>query len=390
MNKRERLLRALSRKEVDKIPMIYRALPSLTKSVMKYFNIGDQNDPDIIIKNYRELFSLLGDVDYGGFGNSMFYSCYAPRFIGGTDDYKYMDLGFCSLFGLEWTEVIIEKYDYSYMTISKNPWSDFENPKEIEGLLTKYLDLFDYKNSVNFLLNNGKFSDYYNSGFAEKYLDYKNMVNEDTIISMGVFAANPFMYCSYLRGMDNFLMDLAGNKKMAEAILNEVNEFNLEFHRRSFEQTDIKADLFITWDDICMQSGLMFSIDMFKKYFLPFWKQIISIVKKHNIFFGWHCCGNVNEVLPYMIDAGIDMFDVLQTSAKDMDIESFYKKFGNKICVQGGVDVQKLLIDGTPQMIIEEVKKIKELWGIAGGIILGPSHEALCETPIENIIALYK
>lgn len=389
MTKRERLLRALNQKEVDRIPMMYRSLPTLTKSVMKYLNIGNQNDPDIIMKNYKELFSRLGNIDYSGFGGSMYYSSFAPRFIGEIDKYKFMDAGFCSLFGVEWSEITIEKYGYSYMVISKNPWADFENPKEVGGLLTKYLKLFDYKNSINFLLNNGKFSSYYNSEFAKKHLAYDSMKNEDTIINTGIFAANPFMYCSYLRGMDNFLLDLAGNKRMAEAIINEGIEFSLEFNRRSLEQTNIKADLFTTWDDICMQNGMMFSIDMFKKYFLPFWEQIISLVKDHGMMFGWHCCGNVNDVLPLMIDAGIDMFDVLQTSARDMEVEKFYKKFGKSVCVQGGIDVQKILTSGTPQDIKKEVKKIKELWGNSGDIILGPSHEALPETPVENILALY-
>lgn len=91
-----------------------------------------------------------------------------------------------------------------------------------------------------------------------------------------------------------------------------------------------------------------------------------------------------------MIDARIDIFDVFQTSAKDMEIDKFYKKFGKDLAVHGGVDVQTLLINGTPQDIKNEVKKIKELWGTSGGIILGPSHEILPETSIGNAISIYK
>ncbi len=390
MIKKERLLNAIQGKEVDRIPVMYRALPPLTKSLMKYFGIGDQDDPYLIIKNYRELFSLLGEVDYSGFGGSMFYSGFTPRFTGELDGYDFMDAGFCSLFGVEWEEVKIGKYDYSYMVISRHPWAAIEDPGQIKGLLTRHLDKFDYGDQVNYLLNTGKFSEYNKSSFSREHLNYESMKDEDTIISTGIFSASPFMYCSYLRGMDNFLMDMAGNKDMASAIIDEVTEYSLEFNRRSFEQSNIKTDLFICWDDICMQDGIMFSMEMFKKYFLPFWEEIISLVKKNDMFFGWHCCGNVNEVLPFMIDAGADMFDVLQSSAKDMDLDSFYKKFGKSICVQGGIDVQNILTKGTPEDIREEVKSIKELWGTRGNMILGPSHEALPETPLENILALYK
>ncbi|MDZ7836713.1 MAG: hypothetical protein U5N58_01555 [Actinomycetota bacterium] len=54
------------------------------------------------------------------------------------------------------------------------------------------------------------------------------------------------------------------------------------------------------------------------------------------MFFDWHCCGNVNKVLPMMIDAGIDIFDVVQTSARDMGLEKIYKQFGNSVCLHGG------------------------------------------------------
>jgi uroporphyrinogen decarboxylase len=123
---------------------------------------------------------------------------------------------------------------------------------------------------------------------------------------------------------------------------------------------------------------------------LPYWKRIISMAKSKGLIFNWHCCGNINEVLPMMIDSGIDVFDVVQTSARDMEIEKFYKKFGRSVCINGAVDVQKLLVGKKPVDVREEVTKIKELWGLGGGLILGPSHEALPETPIENILAIYE
>lgn len=72
------------------------------------------------------------------------------------------------------------------------------------------------------------------------------MKNEDILTSLGVIASNPFMYSTFRRGMNNFLLDMAANKQMTEAIMNVVVQFCLEFNRRSFEETNIKADLFLT------------------------------------------------------------------------------------------------------------------------------------------------
>jgi len=388
MTKRERILNAIHFKPIDRIPLMFRGIPCFTKLLMKYFKIGDQNDPDIIIRNYKDLLSKLG-ADYWSFGSATYFSNYMPRYIGSYEEYNYIDYDYYELFGIEKTTVTVKNYGYTYKQISKNPLFGCDDYKKVKGILTKKFDLFDYKNSINFWLNNGKFSDY-KSSYAKKVLDYSYMKLEDTIISIGNVMTNPFIFCCSLRGMENFLMDLVANKKMAEAIIDEVKEFVIEFNRRSLQNTNVKADLFAAWDDVCMQDGTMFSIDIFRKHFLPIWKELISMAKKRNLYFCWHCCGNVNEILPVMIDVGIDIFDVLQTSAKDMEIDKFYEKFGKDVVVHGGVDVQKLLINGTPQDIKNEVKKIKELWKTSGGIILGPSHEILPETPIINAISIYK
>ena len=84
------------------------------------------------------------------------------------------------------------------------------------------------------------------------------------------------------------------------------------------------------------------------------------------------------------------MFNNCQTSAKDMQIEKIYKKYGKNICIDGAIDVQNLLIFKKPKDVREEVKKIIDLWGNSGGIIIAPSHEVLPETPIENVLAIYE
>jgi len=83
-----------------------------------------------------------------------------------------------------------------------------------------------------------------------------------------------------------------------------VGEFILEFNRRELSSFGDKAEFYCSWDDVADQRGMMFAPDLFKKYFLPVYKQLFANVKKHGLILDWHCCGNVNEVLPMMIDAG--------------------------------------------------------------------------------------
>jgi len=198
------------------------------------------------------------------------------------------------------------------------------------------------------------------------------------------------MICCYLRGMENFLTDLACNRPLAERLISEVGEFCLEFNRRELEVMGGQAEYYGTWDDVAGQSGMLFSPDIFRKYFLPLYRRLIAQNKKHGLFFGWHVCGSVHEVLPMMIDAGIDVFDVVQTSARDMEIENVYRLYGGKVCLHGGLDVQKLLVEKSEEEVRAEVRKIMDLWGNRGGVILAPSHETLPDTPIGNVLTIYE
>ena len=87
---------------------------------------------------------------------------------------------------------------------------------------------------------------------------------------------------------------------------------------------------------------------------------------------------------------GVDILDPVQTSAKNMEISNLKKLFGKDMCFHGGLDVQKFLPFVTPNEVRSEVKRIKELFDGEGGIVLGPSHYITADTPIENILAIYK
>ena len=390
MTNKERLKAAVSFKEVDRLPVIYRGTPYIDKQLLKKFkiinDIGDY-DLNIMVKKRKEFLENLG-ADFWSYGAGLTaLSTFVPKYTGPKTG--FFDRGYFSTLGIKFeNRKVSEKYDYSFPMITHHPWQSCESPGEIKGSLTKKMGNYDFKTLVNSIV---VADEYPVSDLGEEIYHYQAFENnEDDIIGKGRVLSMPFMMCAYLRGMDKFLLDMAGNKKMADAIVNEVNEFVIEFNTRYLNESDYcQGDYFNTWDDVCMQNGALFSPDSFKKYFIPTWKKLIDIVKSRGMIFHWHCCGNVNDILPMMIDAGIDVFGVLQTSAENMDLKTFYKKFGKDVCVHGGIDVQKLMIEGTPKEIREEVAVIKELWGTGGGMLAGPSHELLPETPIENILALY-
>ena len=387
MTKKDRVISTINFKTVDKIPTHYRGIPFLTENLMKYYKIQDYESFE---KNYKLLLKRMGADFFSAGDNISAFSTFNPKCNAPTPEPPYVkEGGYFFVIGINSKIVSIDKYKYKYHNIGVNPpLANIESASEIkkEFLMPK-LDYFNFNQMVNRrLFDQSK----YNKKLDAKLLNYENFRDSsEDFITMGALN-EVFMICSYLRGMENFLADLAFNKKLAECIVKEVRNFCLEFNRRELAGFGKKAEWYSMWDDVASQYGLMFSPDIFKKYFLPVYKKLIENVKRYNLIFSWHCCGNVNDILPLMIDAGIDVFDVVQTSAKDMELEKIYKNYGKSVCLHGGIDVQKLLIHGNPKQIKEEVKKVINLWGNRGGIILGPSHEALPETPVENILAIYE
>jgi len=73
-----------------------------------------------------------------------------------------------------------------------------------------------------------------------------------------------------------------------------------------------------------------------------------------------------------------------------MDIDLLKRQFGAHICFHGGLDAQKLIPLGTPENIRKERERVKTLFSHDGGIILGPSHYITADTPLENILAVYR
>jgi uroporphyrinogen decarboxylase len=137
------------------------------------------------------------------------------------------------------------------------------------------------------------------------------------------------------------------------------------------------------------QLAPFFSADTFNDLFSAYFEKMFELAHSHGAKTMLHSCGSVSSFIPRLIEIGLDILDVVQTSALGMEIEKLAKEFGKDINFCGTMDVQQILINMSPQQIKEEVKKRQELFP-DGGLILGPSHAIQPGTPMENIIAMYE
>lgn len=101
----------------------------------------------------------------------------------------------------------------------------------------------------------------------------------------------------------------------------------------------------------------------------------------------FHSDGWIEPIIPDLIEVGVDVLEPLQLET--MNPAEIKRKYGDKLSFEGTISIQWTLPFGTPEDVAKEVKtRIKELGPT--GYILRPSHTVLRETPLRNIITLYK
>ena len=104
----------------------------------------------------------------------------------------------------------------------------------------------------------------------------------------------------------------------------------------------------------------------------------------------FHSCGAVREVIPDLINCGVDILNPLQPAAKGMEPAGLKRDFGEAIAFHGGIDIQYLLPQQSSEAVAAEVGRVAGILGAQGGYVLSSSHNIQLDTPTENILAMYR
>lgn len=193
-----------------------------------------------------------------------------------------------------------------------------------------------------------------------------------------------------LYGYQRFLMNLALKPKIIKALIQQVKDMYLELNDAFFSQLKDKFDIWFFGNDFGSQNGLLISADMWHEFFYDPIRELTSLAHSYGLKVMMHSCGAIAEIIPSLIDAGVDILDPIQTTAKDMDPEKLAKDFGGQIVFHGGIDTQQILPYGTSEEVEAHVSGIIRELGSKGGYIFAPSQILGPDIPMENIVAMYK
>ena len=259
----------------------------------------------------------------------------------------------------------------SYSEVTKAPLSDAESPEAIEAYAHwPSPDMFDYD-------------------IVEQQCD-AILQDDRVVVFMGdrlnrVAQLKPAMY---LRGTENILVDLAINREIVEALFSRIKEFYLAYLERTLRAARGKIDIVLTGDDFGAQNGLLISADMWREFVKPGFADYIDLIKRHETLGMHHTCGSVADIVPDMIECGLDILQSIQPEAEGMSLAELKRLFGRDLCFQGGISIQKTMPYGSPDDIRREVKSIADIAKQDGGYIFCTSHNIQADTPVEKIVTL--
>lgn len=188
-----------------------------------------------------------------------------------------------------------------------------------------------------------------------------------------------------LRGFENALMDAIAEPDFYEEMLDRLTEQYLAFVDYSI---DLPIDGFLFGDDWGDQRGVILGPDRWRKFIKPRWAKIYQKVHDRGKFVLSHCCGSVADIMPDIIEMGLDVLESVQPEPADMCPYELKSKWGDKITFWGCLGSQSTIPFGTPAEITDEVARLTSEMGRGGGYILAPAKELQPETPTENAVAV--
>ncbi len=223
----------------------------------------------------------------------------------------------------------------------------------------------------------------------QRVIAYRQNSMKTIVITAG---CSIFEMGCFLRSMENFLVDILASPVQVETLLDALMELHLETLGKICNAVGDVVDILRFGDDLGTNMGPLISPKIYRSLFKPRHKILCDYVKKHSqmrIFL--HSCGSVYKLIPDLIEAGYDILNPIQISAKDMEPERLKREFGKNITFWGGgCDTQHVLYKGSPNDVKEHVQKNIEIFAPGGGFIFATVHNILSDVPPENVIAMFE
>ncbi|MBK8883639.1 MAG: hypothetical protein IPN67_15040 [Bacteroidales bacterium] len=200
-----------------------------------------------------------------------------------------------------------------------------------------------------------------------------------------------------IRGYENWYLDTMTDPSGVEKLFDLIIEYKKEYwdlvidwlYENNYQD---KVNVISECDDLGTQTSTLLEPAYLKKAVIPRFGYLWSHIRKRlpHIKIFMHTCGSVRVLLPDLIEAGLDIYNPVQFTAANMELEGLKKDFGKDLVFWGGgVNTQSTLKSGTPAKVSDEVKRILDIMAPGGGFVFTPVHNIQEDVPPENFWAMW-
>jgi uroporphyrinogen decarboxylase len=406
MNSRERVLAAINHEQPDIVPVDMSATPSSGISAIAYSNLLkyiDHSDLPVKIYDVVQQLAQPDQIIIDRFGIDVLDIGRSFNILP-TDWYPIIMANGAGALYPKWFHPVLQS-DGSYLTFD-------EDGKRVLSRMPIGATFFD---QTYFPYVDGYPSDYSNldaemgrimwarhvhspwdhSGEPDFWLKLREnavcMRKTTDKALLVVCGCNLFEWGTFLRRMDNFLMDLMCDQSNVEKLLDELLIRHLATLEKVCKSVGDIVDIIRFGDDLGMTSGPFMAPEIYRQLFKPRHKILCDYVKSHSKMHTFiHSCGSISLLMPDLIEAGIEIFNPVQTNAFRMDPVFLKKEFGNDCTFWGGgIETAGMLNVGTPEKIREQVLERMEIFSKGGGFVFNTVHNILPDVPPQNILAMF-
>lgn len=376
------MLYRLFLKEPDQTPVDFLATPKIWRILATYYQLGNfpNEDSNYFCPIRRQILKKL-DIDCALLSYDMFYS--PPQEILGTDGkidwwtslarstparmWRYISADgiIRDLWGHEMR--LVNSISGTYEEFHRYPLADAHSVQEIMDYHWPKPEHWDFTEFGNVVTDLKKDNDY--------HIRFR--------------AGSVFEYAWQLRGMEQFMIDLATEPEISTAIMAAITEILCEVLEKVLSANNKSIDMVYFYDDVGSQENLMISRRMWQRLIRPHHEKLISVIKKYNKKVMYHTDGAIRPIIPDLIDMGIDVLNPIQPTAKNLLPKSLKDEFGDRLSFHGGIDIVETLPKGTPEKVKDEVRERISEMSVNGGYIMCSSHHIQSDTPLENVLAMY-
>jgi len=193
----------------------------------------------------------------------------------------------------------------------------------------------------------------------------------------------------HMRTMENLMIDMAVESEEADILLDRLCDFS---KRVALKAVDMGVDWVWLGDDMGTQISMLMQPDMWRKYFKPRMKEIIDALRdrRADIIVAYHSCGSIYPIIGDLAEIGIDVLNPLQESANEMEHEKIKQQYGDQLTFFCGLDTQTYLLSADPVDAAQKMKQKVELLAKGGGYIAGVSHTLQQDVPAATVMAMAK